>query len=163
MNDLLIRLLGGVIGTFGFECFFEVKLNRIPASMLGGIVGTFVYLVCIRGGMHEFVANTIAAFLITLYSETVARILHSPVPTFQIPGLIVLVPGRTLYYTMSNLISGNFAAGGQFAVTALQVGAGIADGIICGTVLFGLIELVVKKANSAIHAKQEKRRCRKIK
>ena len=99
MNDLLIRLLGGVIGTFGFECFFEVKLNRIPASMLGGIVGTFVYLVCIRGGMHEFVANTIAAFLITLYSETVARILHSPVPTFQIPGLIVLVPGRTLYYT----------------------------------------------------------------
>lgn len=161
MTDLLVRLIGGAIGTLGFVLAFEVRANRIFASLFGGIIGTAVYLLCDSLGMHVFLTNTAAAFVITIYSESAARILHSPAVTFQIPGSIVLVPGSSLYYTMSNLIAGNFAEAGHFAVNTLQVGAGIADGIICGTVLFGLIKLIIEKLHGISSSRNRKKRLKK--
>lgn len=146
MRELIIRSVGGAIGALGFVIFFEVKTNRIIASLLGSIIGTTVYLLFEQFGMHAFVSNTIAAFVITIYSEVAARILRSPAVVFQMPGVIVLVPGKSLYYTMSDLISGNFAGAGQNAIATLQVGAGIVDGIICGTLLFGIIKLIIDSA-----------------
>ena len=163
MNELLVRLIGGVVGTLGFVLAFEVKVKRIPASILGGLIGTAIYLLCDTLGMHAFVTNTVAAFVITIYSESAARILHSPALTFQIPGVIVLVPGSALYYTMRNLISGNFSEAGRFAMTTLQVGAGVADGIICGTVLFGLIKLIIEKLHSISSPRERKKRLKKKK
>lgn len=166
MIELLIRLIGGVLGTLGFVLAFEVKASRIWASLFGGLIGTAFYLLCDSMGMHTFLTNTIAAFAITIYSESAARILHSPVATFQIPGSIVLVPGGSLYYTMLNLISGKFAEAGHFAITTLQVGAGIADGIICGTVLFGLLRLIAEKLHGSADpspGNKTKRRGRKQK
>lgn len=142
MSELLIRLIGGVIGTLGFVIVFGVKLKHMPVSVLCGIVGTVVYLLCTECGFHEFVSNTIAAFVVTIYSEIAARILRSPALVFQMPGVIVLVPGKNLYYTMSSLIASDFAAAGNYAVITLQVSAGIADGLICGTVLFGFLKLM---------------------
>ena len=109
---------------------------------------------CEQLGMHAFVANTVAAFVITIYSESMARILRSPAAVFQMPGVIVLVPGKTLYYTMSYLIAGNFHEAGANAVITLQVSAGIADGIICGTLLFGLMKLIV----DSLTAKRKKKK-----
>lgn len=152
MSELLIRSIGGAIGALGFVIFFEVKANRIVASLLGSIIGTTVYLLFEQFGMHAFVSNTLAAFVITIYSEVAARILRSPAVVFQMPGVIVLVPGKSLYYTMSNLISGNFTEAGQNAINTLQVSAGIVDGIICGTLLFGIIKLLIDSIAKAVQS-----------
>ena len=86
MNELLVRLIGGVVGTLGFVLAFEVKVKRIPASILGGLIGTAVYLLCDTLGMHAFVTNTVAAFVITIYSESAARILTA----FAIKSLFII-------------------------------------------------------------------------
>ncbi len=141
--EFITRLIGGMIGTMGFVIFFEVRKNRMLASLIAGVIGTAVYLVLEHLGIHDFFANALAAFIITIYSECAARLLRSPVIVFQIPGVIVLVPGKALYHTMSNLITGNFSEAGNYAVLTISIAAGIIIGIICGTMLYGIVKLII--------------------
>ncbi len=139
--EFITRLIGGIIGTLGFVIFFEVRRDRMLPALFGGVIGTLAYLVLEHLGVHDFFANAASAFIITIYCECAARLLRTPVIVFQIPGVIVLVPGKALYHTMSNLITGHFPEAGQYAVVTISIAAGIIIGIICGTLLYSIVKL----------------------
>lgn len=155
-TEFITRLIGGIIGTMGFVIFFEVKKNRMLASLIGGVIGTAAYLVLEYLGVHEFFANAGAAFIITIYSECAARLLRTPVIVFQIPGVIVLVPGKALYHTMSNLITGHFDEAGQYAVVTISIAAGIIIGIVCGTMLYSIVKLTIRSFSAAVSERTKK-------
>ena len=52
-----------------------------------------------------------------------------------IPGILLLVPGGALYYTMFGLAQGNRALAAENAVFALRMALGISVGIIVVTFL----------------------------
>lgn len=73
---------------------------------------------------------------VALYSEILARIYKAPVTMFLIVGILPLVPGAGIYYTMEYCVSGNQIAFGQSLVHTLAVAGALALGIVLISSLF---------------------------
>ena len=82
-------------------------------------------------------------------AELFARICKAPSTVFLLPGCIVLVPGGSLYYSMSNLLNSNYREAAQQLLITAEVGAAIGGGIIIASLLkfvvFGLVDRVKKQ------------------
>lgn len=133
------------LASLGFAIIFNIRGKNIFIASLGGSISWFIYL--LMQNLHN--SNTVSLFVATLvvsiYSEAMARVFKSPVTTYTICGIIPLVPGYGMYYTMYYTISGNIA---KATLTGLQTltGAGaIAIAIVMISSLSKLIFLKRKK------------------
>ena len=70
-----------------------------------------------------------AAALAAVYAELLAARKRAPVPLFLIPSVVPLIPGSTLYYTMSAAVQGNTEEVSHYGSLTLQYALSIAGGI----------------------------------
>ena len=88
------------LSTYWFGIIFNVRGKRLLYSAFGGgLAWIFYYGAHIRGystGISFFIATVV----LTIYSEIVSRYIKTVVTSILIPGLIPLVPGSGIYYTM---------------------------------------------------------------
>lgn len=106
MNDFLFGCLCSLLGCLGFCFVYNLRGRHIFFASLGGAVGWCVFLA------FQFTGNDILQFFmatvaIAIYSEILARIMKSPVTVFLIVGILPLVPGGGIYYTMEYCINGD--------------------------------------------------------
>ena len=76
-----------------------------------------------------FLPSVAAAAFASLYSEAVARMKHAPATVFYIPALIPLVPGGSLYYTMSYAVRSDWDMVRLYAGNTMYCAVGIAVGL----------------------------------
>mgnify|MGYP004653555623 FL=1 len=135
VKDFVIGVVFALVSTFGFSFLFQVDLKRIPLAVLGGGVEWATYLIVTQLGGDTFVATLIASVIATFYSETCAHICRTPATVFLMPSLIPLVPGGSLYYTMSNLLSGDYSEAWVYGRATIYVVLGIAGGVVAASLL----------------------------
>ena len=144
MKSAVLSLLSALCGTFGFSVLFGVRPRRLPWTVLCGGLTWGVYL--LTASLGTLAANAAAAFCMTLCSEIAARRQRAPVITFLTPAAVVLVPGGTLYYTLSSLLAKNYRAAGSYALLTADACLGIAGGILlaslCVTLALHLLPLL---------------------
>lgn len=104
MKAALIQILMGAIGTLGFSIYFRVSERNVAAATFGGALGWGVYLLCFHLWGNVFAANVVATAVVYFWSVAMARVLKAPSNTYLIPGIIPLLPGGPLYYTMAGLV-----------------------------------------------------------
>jgi uncharacterized membrane protein YjjB (DUF3815 family) len=92
---------------FGFAVIFNIRGKNLFFAALGGGLGWFLYLLCKNYQIPDLPALFIAAIVVSLYSEVLARLLKTPVTTFIICAILPMVPGNGMYYTMLETIQGN--------------------------------------------------------
>ena len=68
-----------------------------------------------------------------------ARVLKSPTTVFISPSLIPLVPGASLYYTMTSMFGGDLAVFVGKALSTLQLAAALAFGVIVSSAIMKFI------------------------
>lgn len=124
-----IMLLVTLIAALGFALFFNVNKRHIIPATLGGVITWAVdYLLMAHiGGV--FIPCVIASICAAIYAEACARITKTPVAVFFIISVIPLIPGRGLYFTMYNAVSGNISDCLGYATMTLFYAAGIAAGL----------------------------------
>jgi len=129
MNPYL-QTLYGALGTLGFCLFLHVKKERFLAATLNGAAAWAVYLLLERAGFHVFFCAFGAALFAAAVAEALARVQKAPSIVFCMTGIVPLVPGSSLYYTMEALVRSDYTAAGQKAFflmwTILGIGAGCA-------------------------------------
>ena len=127
--DGIIQLVTACIGALGFSLIFNVRRDLLPAAAFGGMLDWGVYLVAewVFGGV--FLPSVVAAAFASLYSEAVARIEEAPATVFYIPALIPLVPGGSLYYTMSYAVLGDWGQVRSYGASTAYCALGIAVGM----------------------------------
>lgn len=135
MNEPIIQIITAAIGTLGFSIYFRVNERNVFAATLGGAMGWAIYLLIFHFTEHLFFANFIAALMVYLYAEAAARILKAPANIYLISGIIPLLPGNALYYTMRGVVDGNSEMFSGYLSDTLAITFGIAAGIVVGTVL----------------------------
>ena len=138
--EALIFTLTGTIGTIGFSLLFKMDWKYLPYATLCGTLACIVYVPVDYFVGSLFISNFVAAFAVTLYSEAFARICRTPTTMFIIPGMIPLVPGSSLYYTMSNLISSNQEMALSKFVDTILVIVGLAFGIAAGSIVVSALK-----------------------
>ena len=144
MNEALIQLLWGTLGTLGFSLFFRVRLRHLPAATLGGALSLICYLPVYHWSESFFFATLAAAALVCFWSEGMARFRKAPANVFLIPGIIPLLPGSALYYAMDGVVNSDMDVlirkGSETAFTAV----GIAGGILLASEVVRLILYVLE-------------------
>ena len=129
----ILQILAGLAGSVGFAILFNIRGKRLIATAVGGFVSWLLYVV-----IHKFIANEAVVYLIvsctiSVYAEIMARVLKTPTTTFTITALVPLIPGGSLYYTMTSLFRADRAEFLQRMVYTAQLAAALALGIVIVT------------------------------
>lgn len=129
MSEIILEIFCAALTTLGFSLLFHVRPCHLPVATLGGALSWVIYLLAERAGAGLFLCSLLAALAVCLWSETMARVRKAPANVFLIPGIIPLLPGSKLYYTMSAMVSRNsaelFIQGTGTALIAIGVAGGI--------------------------------------
>ena len=145
MEAILIKIIAGAISTLGFAILFRLKPSHWPFAVLDGFLACVCYFAftALFGG--NFLPNLLSAFVASVFADLFARICKAPSTVFILPGCIALVPGGTLYYAMSNLLSENRDIAVEYFLITLTVGIGIGGGIIAASLLRVTIQAISQK------------------
>lgn len=124
-----IMVIVTFVASLGFALFFNVSKRRVITATVGGVLTWAVYYLLSLHVDGVFIPCVVASIFAAIYAETVSRITRMPVTGFFIIAVIPLIPGRSLYYTMYNAVSGNVSEFWSYALTTMLFAGGIAAGI----------------------------------
>lgn len=131
----LIQIATGLIGSLCFGIFFNMRGKRLIAAAVGGLLSWGLFVVLSHFILNEPINYFIVAAVVSLYSEIMARILKTPAAPIVTTSLIPLIPGGSLYYTMSSAFESNFTMFLEKAVFTLKLACALALGIIVVTAI----------------------------
>jgi uncharacterized membrane protein YjjB (DUF3815 family) len=129
----ILMMIAAMIGTLGVVFAFGVEKRSIIWVMLASFLCCLTYEVAMELGGGLFTASILGSSVTTLYSYVMARVIKTPVTVMIIPGIIILVPGGKLYYTMLGAVSSDMEMFAKHGKEALLVASGLALGIIAVT------------------------------
>lgn len=151
MTDMPIYMhfIYSTLSTIGFSIFFNAPIKSlIPAGVTGGI-GWAIYYYLFRVSSNSIFANFIAASIVSLISEILARKLKHPAILFVIPGIIPLVPGLGMYNTMLYLVQNNYDLAISTGADVIFVACAIALGVLVITSLVRTLNLIKLRKKAA--------------
>ncbi|ACA46737.1 threonine/serine exporter [Clostridium botulinum] len=149
----IIQVLMAGVGTLGFTLFFSVAKKHVPAATFGGLLSWTIYLVIYHITGSIFLGNMIASMIVCLWSELMARKLKAPTNIFMIPGIIPLLPGGTLYYTMEAMLQRNKKVFVQKGLETVMITVGIVAGIVAVSVILVYFFTLLKKYKENLNSK----------
>lgn len=130
LPEILTGLLSACVMTLGFGLYFNQRIVHALIASVVGLLTWGVYLLCTPLTENIFLLSAIATVFAGLASEVMARILKIPASSFLTVSVVVLIPGRALYYTLYYAIAGDRLLAAQFGIDTLLVVLGISAGIV---------------------------------
>lgn len=129
--SIIVNSIYAFFSSLGFGLIFNIRGKNLFFSSLCGGLGWFVYLVSsnfisTKNSFNYF----LAAIFISLFSEISARALKTPVLVFLVCGIIPLVPGSGMFYTMLETLKGNVDEALSLGCNTLMLAGAIATGSI---------------------------------
>lgn len=151
MTDMPIYMhfLYSTLATIGFSIFLNAPVKSLfPAGITGGF-GWAVFYYLMGVSSNSIFANFVAAAVVSLISEILARKLKHPAILFVIPGIIPLVPGLGMYNTMLYLVQGNYDLAISTGADVLFVACAIALGVLVITSLARTLSIIMLRKKAA--------------
>ena len=142
---MILATFYSFLASLGFAFIFNIRGKNIIIASLGGGVSWLIYMIILN--MHGSITVSLfaGAFVVSIYSEVMARIFKSPVTTYTICGIIPLVPGSGMYDTMFASISGNVTKATLAGLQTLTGAGAIAIAMVMVSSLCKLIFYKKKK------------------
>ncbi|HSH34747.1 threonine/serine exporter family protein, partial [Schnuerera sp.] len=105
---LLKHFIFAFLSSIGFAILFSIPKDSIAKSGFVGATGWIAYYIT-SSILNSNVAGTFfAAVTVGISGELFARHYKKPATVFIVPGIIPLVPGAGMYYTMLALVEKDF-------------------------------------------------------
>jgi uncharacterized membrane protein YjjP (DUF1212 family) len=125
-----------VVSSVAFGVLFQVPRRYMWTALVSGATGYAVTALAMR---HIPEAPHVAAFCSSLavcvLANALARIMDRPAQLFQLPGMILLVPGSFGFVSLGDLLAKKPEAGVQEAFTMALVGAALVIGVLVANVV----------------------------
>ena len=106
VTNYALPCLWAFLACVGFGLVFNIQGVGTFICGLGAGLGWLAYLLAVGWGVGDIFAAFLAAIVIGIYSETMARIRRCPVTGYLQVALLPLVPGAGIYYTMQYCVEG---------------------------------------------------------
>lgn len=129
-NEIVTGLLSACVMTLGFGLYFHQRIKHALLASIVGLLTWGVYLIFTPATSNIFLLSAVATVFAGIASEVMARILKIPASSFLTVSVVVLIPGRALYYTLYYAIAGERAVSMQYGMDTLLVVLGISAGIV---------------------------------
>ena len=128
MSNYVMQVILAMISTIGFSIIFNVPKKELAFCGVTGLAVWTMYLLTVNAGYIW--ATLSAAALATVLARIFSIVRKMPVTIFLIPGIIPLVPGAGIYYTMFYII---------FMDNEQAIGHGLMTIARAGTISLGLL------------------------
>ena len=129
IDQLFFYVLLPFVGTTAYVALFHVPKQYYVSCGCTGVVSWTVSQLA-----AEHVSTGLAAFLAALAAVFLSRMLtvrkKCPLTIFLAAGIIPLVPGTSVYYTIYYLVTNQLALAAQRGLGAVKVAFGIVLGIV---------------------------------
>lgn len=129
-HNLLVLCISCIMGCAGFSIIFNIHGPGIILCVLGGVVTAGISALVMKLGYSEMTAVLIASAFSAIYAEVMARIRKCPAIGYLIIGLIILIPGSSLYYAIYNLIIGHTDLASAYGMKTVMIAGLMAAGIL---------------------------------
>ena len=139
MNEIILQLVTAFVGSFAFALLFRVRRERLLPASLGGLLAWGVYLLMGALTDQEVVRYFVASVVLTVYAETLARLVRCPATLFIVTASIPLIPGGSLYKTMDYFMRNDLEAFSRQALTTVLLAVALAVGMLFPTAIFQLL------------------------
>jgi len=126
---MILQIIFSFLGTLAFSIIFNVEKKELFLCGAAGAIGWFFYLIVSKNNTIVF-ASFISTLVITFISRILANIRKTPITVFLISGIIPLVPGAGIYYTMLNILTSNNSLASYKGIETMKISGVIAVGII---------------------------------
>lgn len=141
----LLQIVTGGIGSLCFAILFNIQGKKLFFASLGGFLSWALFVLLKFLTPSEPIRYFLVAVLISVYAEITARILKTPTTTFHMTALIPLIPGGSLYYTMSSIFDGNLGQFVEKGIYTLKLAVALAFGIVIVTAATHTISKISSK------------------
>lgn len=139
------QALYSLLSTFGFAILFNGPKNCLVKASVCGMMGWTVNIFAQNMIGSRTVATFLGAMTVGIMGEIFAKLFKKPATMFIIPGVIPLVPGAGMYYTMLSLMTGEFndtaRLGSETVFTAFSIAIAIIISSSLNRALLKLLEL----------------------
>lgn len=143
---LLSQGIFSLLSVVGFSIIFNLPRRLVPFASIIGMLGWIVYILMQKTATSFIIPAFIGSILIGLLGELAAIYKKQPATIFIIPGIIPLVPGYGIYYTMFHVIDNNFSqaliTGGESLFISISIACGV---VIATSVIRYVRPYIVKK------------------
>ncbi len=132
---MIVAIIGSLLAALGFGIIFNIHGKHLVTAVAGGIIGYVVYELLQLQKVPVTTSLFLASMVFSVYAEVAARKFKIPVTVYLVVSLIILVPGKGMYYTMLEVVQGD-------PVQALWVGLDTvaqAGALAMGTVIVSTI------------------------
>lgn len=133
--EIIKQMVFAFISTVGFSILFTTPIDcLIKAGIVGG-AGWGVYYINQLFFDNNIISTLLASISVGFIGELFAKKYKKPATVFIIPGIIPLVPGAGMYYTMLNLVEKNYYSAADKGTETFFIAASISIGLIISTTL----------------------------
>ena len=131
-----IQLLACMVGCIGFSILFNIHGPGGLLCTLGGVLAWTTYMIVIELGGNDLAGYLWAAIFSSVYSEVMARIRKYPAISYLVVSIFPLIPGASVYYTMTHAVKGDMAKFADQGMHTIGVAGAIAVGILLVSTAF---------------------------
>lgn len=154
MMSLLIQIPCALIATFGFCIIFNVPVKKFPICAIVGALSWMSYQSFIYCGLSQVFAAFISSCIVWLLSNICSRVFKETSTMFIIPGILCLVPGSGMYYTMLAMLHHDMEATASTGTVTLMVAGAIAAGLLAMGSVTGVIILFINRGKAIVKKKR---------
>lgn len=145
---MFIQILFAILATFGFGIIFNIRGKNLIFSALVGGISWGTYLFCLEFNRSVVFGYFVSSIVLTICSEIAARFLKTPVTSILISGLIPLVPGSGIYYTMYYILEKDIENAVSKGAETLFIAVALSFGIVVVSSLVRIIKTGQKNRHS---------------
>jgi uncharacterized membrane protein YjjP (DUF1212 family) len=123
-----------VVAALGFSVIFSVPRSYLWAGGLSGATGYVATALATRY-LPGHIAAFCAAAAVCMFANGLARATKRPAQLFQLPGMMLLVPGSFGFLSLENFLRGQFLDGAAKGFQMLLVAGALVMGVLVANVL----------------------------
>ncbi len=124
-----------VVSSIAFGALFQVPRRFLWATLASSATGWIVATIAVRHHFPGHVAAFLAALSVCVLANGLARYTKRPAQLFQLPGMMLLVPGSFGFLSLGEFLEQKVIDGTQRGFNMALVGAALVIGVLVANVL----------------------------
>ena len=148
MMNLVSQFVLALFATMGFAVIFRVPARHIPACVIVGALGWVTYLITDYNIDSPTIACFFGACMVGLCSAISAHIFKEAMTIFIIPGILCLVPGANIFYTMEALLRSDIEKMAEVGIQTILMAGAIAMGLLAMGAVINVVRALLSKTIS---------------
>lgn len=142
---MILPFLFAFCSSIGFCILFHVPKKHIFSASLVGACGWLTYTYFTTSGSGNVLACFAGSCIVALLSDLFSRAFKEAATIFIIPGILPLVPGSGMYYTMLAILEGNIQETASVGTETLLMAGAISVSLLVVASVIKLLALMARK------------------